>query len=91
MSLFGRSLDDIIFEPVRSLLIPGFDAVKGEALANGALGCSISGSGPSIFALCRGEASARIVGQAMQQAFVPYQLDTDLYVSQVNHQGPTLR
>lgn len=89
--LIGRSLDDIIFEPVRSLLIPGFDAVKGEALANGALGCSISGSGPSIFALCRGEESARTVGQAMQQAFIPYQLDTDLYVSQVNHQGPTLR
>lgn len=89
--LIGRSLDDIIFEPVRSLLIPGFDAVKGEALAAGALGCSISGSGPSIFALCRGEEKAREVGQAMVAAFEPYQLGTDLFVSQVNHQGPEIR
>jgi len=89
--LIGRSLDDIIFEPVRSLLIPGFDAVKGEALASGALGCSISGSGPSIFALCRGEEKAREVGKAMAAAFEPYQLGTDLFVSQVNHQGPEIR
>ncbi|MCC5925991.1 MAG: homoserine kinase [Bacteroidetes bacterium] len=89
--LIGRSLDDIIFEPVRSLLIPGFDAVKGEALASGALGCSISGSGPSIFALCRGEDKAREVGRAMVAAFEPYQLGTDLFVSQVNHQGPEIR
>jgi homoserine kinase len=88
--LISRSLNDIIFEPVRSLLIPGFDAVKGEALANGALGCSISGSGPSIFALCRGENKARTVGKAMAQAFEPYRLGTDLYISTVNHQGPRI-
>jgi homoserine kinase len=88
--LIGRSLDDIIFEPVRSLLIPGFDAVKGAALEAGALGCSISGSGPSIFALCRGEAAARHVGAAMEQAFVPYRLGTDLFVSQVNMVGPRI-
>ena len=86
--LIGRSLDDIIFEPVRSLLIPGFDAVKGDALKAGALGCSISGSGPSIFALCRGEENARAVGKSMEKAFVPYQLGTDLYISKVNHVGP---
>lgn len=86
--LISRSLNDIIFEPVRSLLIPGFDAVKGAALAAGALGCSISGSGPSIFALCRGEASAKKVGQAMQSAINPYKLGSDLYRSQVNKIGP---
>jgi len=88
--LMSRSLNDIIFEPVRSLLIPGFDAVKGEALAHGALGCSISGSGPSIFALCRGEDKARVVGTAMAQAFEPYRLGTDLYISPINHQGPRI-
>jgi homoserine kinase len=86
--LISRSLNDIIFEPVRSLLIPGFDAVKGEALAAGALGCSISGSGPSIFALCRGEASAQKVGSAMENAMKPYQIGTDLYISKINHDGP---
>jgi homoserine kinase len=86
--LISRSLNDIIFEPVRSLLIPGFDAVKGAALAAGALGCSISGSGPSIFALCRGEDSSKIVGLAMQEAIKPYKLGSDLYLSQVNKNGP---
>jgi len=86
--LISRSLNDIIFEPVRSLLIPGFDAVKGAALSAGALGCSISGSGPSIFALCRGEASAKKVGNAMQDVINPYKLGSDLYLSQVNKIGP---
>lgn len=86
--LISRSLNDIIFEPVRSLLIPGFDAVKGAALAAGALGCSISGSGPSIFALCRGAASSKTVGLAMQEAIEPYKLGSDLYLSQVNKIGP---
>ena len=88
--LISRSLNDIIFEPIRSLLIPGFDAVKGAALEAGALGCSISGSGPSIFALCRGEKSAKIVGKAMQEAIKPWELGSDLYVSQVNTQGPRI-
>jgi homoserine kinase len=86
--LISRSLNDIIFEPVRSLLIPGFDAVKGAALQSGALGCSISGSGPSIFALCRGEESAKIVGQAMKKALNPWKIGSDLYVSSINSDGP---
>ncbi len=53
--LIGRSLQDYIIEPIRSLLIPAFDAVKQQSLKAGALGCGISGSGPSIFALSKGE------------------------------------
>lgn len=88
--LISRSLNDIIFEPVRSLLIPGFDAVKHAALQSGALGCSISGSGPSIFALCRGEASAIAAGQAMKQALNPWKIGSDLYVSSINSRGPII-
>lgn len=88
--LISNSVNDIIFEPVRSLLIPGFDAVKSAALQSGALGCSISGSGPSIFALCRGEASARKVGSAMQKALEPWGLGSDLYVSSINQEGPRI-
>lgn len=88
--LIGRSLKDTLIEPVRSLLIPGFDAVKAAALERNALGCSISGSGPSIFALCRGEDHAREVGESMKQALNAFGLGSDLYVSSINRQGPTI-
>ena len=52
--LIGRSLQDVVIEPVRSILIPGFDEIKAAALNAGALGCGISGSGPSVFALSKG-------------------------------------
>jgi homoserine kinase len=86
--LIGRSLKDTLIEPIRSLLIPGFDAVKAAALERHALGCSISGSGPSIFALCRGEDHAKEVGAAMQSALNTYGLGSDLYVSPINAVGP---
>jgi homoserine kinase len=53
--LIGRSMHDHIIEPIRSILIPGYDQVKKAALDSGVLGCAISGSGPSIFALSKGE------------------------------------
>ncbi|MEX0680909.1 MAG: homoserine kinase [Balneolales bacterium] len=86
--LISRSLNDIIFEPVRSLLIPGFAQVKGSAMEAGALGCSISGSGPSVFALSTSIEEARRVGLAMKLAFSELQLESDIYVSPVNRQGP---
>ncbi len=88
--LLGRSLLDVVAEPVRSLLIPGFARVKASALAGGALGCSISGSGPSVFALCASLEQARRVGQAMQESFRREGLDSDLYVSSVNPAGPVV-
>ncbi len=85
--LIGRSLNDIIFEPVRSLLIPGFEIMKSEAMKAGALGCSISGSGPSVFALCRGETSARRVAQSMLEGLQNAGLQGDIFVSQINSRG----
>lgn len=86
--LISRSLVDVIIEPVRSILIPEFNEVKQAALENGALGCSISGSGPSMFALCRDPQTAERVGAAMQQAFLSVGISSESYVSEINQQGP---
>lgn len=86
--LISRSLKDVIIEPIRSVLIPGFDDVKKSALDAGALGSGISGSGPSIFALSSSEATASSVGEAMQQVFNEMELENEIYVSKINHKGP---
>lgn len=86
--LISRSLVDVIIEPVRSILIPQFDEVKHAALQNGALGCSISGSGPSMFALSANVAIAQQVGVAMQEAFLSVGICSEVYVSKINGQGP---
>jgi homoserine kinase len=88
LQLLGRSLQDVVAEPRRALLIPGFARVKAAAVEAGALGCSISGSGPSLFSLCAGLERARTVGEAMQAAFASEGLDSDLYVSPINSVGP---
>jgi homoserine kinase len=88
LALLGRSVEDRIVEPLRASLIPGFAAVKGAALSSGGLGCSIAGSGPSIFAFARGGDSARSTGEAMRRAFHSAAgLDSELYVGGVNRQG----
>ena len=89
--LIGRSLQDVIIEPVRSLLIPGYEVIKKAALNAGALGCSISGSGPSIFALSNAESTARETAQAMQQVCEQYGIDSDIHVSPINTQGPRIQ
>ena len=66
--LLARSLEDRIAEPLRAPLVPGFSAIKRAAVDAGALGCSLSGSGPSMFALCRGDGQARRVAAAMSDA-----------------------
>lgn len=86
--LISRSLVDVIIEPVRSILIPEFNEAKLAALDNGALGCSISGSGPSMFALSRDLETAQKVGAAMQQAFLAVGITSEAYISQINQQGP---
>ncbi len=67
-ALLGRSLEDSIAEPIRGGLVPGFREIKDAALESGALGSSLSGSGPTIFALCRGRDSAEQVRAAMAEA-----------------------
>ena len=67
-ALIARSLEDTIAEPRRAALVPGFAAIKAAAIGAGALGCSLSGSGPSLFALCRGRDVAMRVAAAMTAA-----------------------
>jgi homoserine kinase len=88
LALLGRSIDDRIIEPLRATLIPGFAEVKAAALSAGALGCSIAGSGPSIFAFASGDDSAARIGAAMQAAFrSSAKLDSDLYSGNVSPVG----
>ncbi len=85
--LIGRSLQDVIVEPVRSLLIPGYDRIKDAALQAGALGCSISGSGPSLFALSTSPEQAEKIAQAMQTSCIECGIKAEIYVSAINAQG----
>jgi homoserine kinase len=85
--LISRSMVDVIIEPVRSILIPEFKEVKEAALRNGALGCSISGAGPSMFALSKGLENAKKAGDAMQQRFAEAGIDASTHVSAINMQG----
>ncbi len=87
-ALIKRSLQDVIIEPVRSLLIPSFDKVKKAALDSGALGCSISGSGPSIFALSTSLATAGEIASAMRKELKMIGIDCDVYISPINKVGP---
>ncbi|MEM8521043.1 homoserine kinase [Flavobacterium sp. PL12] len=85
--LIGRSLHDEIVEPLRSVLIPGFDLIKQTAIDNGALGSGISGSGPSIFALSKGAATAEKIAKAMSEVYENMNLPYEIHVSKVNDEG----
>jgi len=85
--LIGRSLEDVIIEPVRSILIPGFDEVKRNAKEAGALGGGISGSGPSIFMLSKEEATAVQVEEIMKNVFQKIGVDYKTYVTSINYEG----
>lgn len=85
--LIGRSLHDEIVEPLRSILIPAFDLVKKTALENGALGVGISGSGPSIFALSKGKATAEKVAKVMSEVYDGIDLPYEIHVSKINDEG----
>lgn len=85
-ALIAEGLRDVLVEPRRAPLIPGFAQVKAAALDHGALGASISGAGPSVFGWFDSAARARSAAMAMQQAFAQAGLDSDAHVSPVN--GP---
>ncbi len=85
--MISRSIHDVIAEPHRQKLIPEFYKAKRAALANGALGFSISGAGPSVFALCEGEEVARNVAKAVSQVFTDINLENQAHVSKINQQG----
>ncbi len=88
--LISRSMEDYIVEPARSILIPGFDEMKELALAAGALGFSISGAGPSVFALCRSEDVAKKIQKDIDKVMDTYNLNVDTYISPINSRGSYL-
>lgn len=90
LQLIGRSLEDVIIEPVRSILIPGFDEVKQRSKAAGALGGGISGSGPSIFMMSENEETAIAVEEVMQNIYEQLGIPYHTYVTTINHQGVTV-
>ncbi|MCX2719938.1 homoserine kinase [Lentiprolixibacter aurantiacus] len=85
--LISRSLEDHIVEPIRSMLIPGYDDLKGAAVKAGALGVGISGSGPSVFALSKGSAKAREVADAFRSAYSVVGVPFEIHVSKINQEG----
>ena len=86
-ALIGRSLEDVIIEPVRSILIPGFDEVKMNSKEAGALGGGISGSGPSIFMLSQEEKTAKEVEKIMKNVFQNIGVEYKTYVTSISYQG----
>lgn len=85
--LIGRSLEDVIIEPLRSILIPGFDEVKRRSKDAGALGGGISGSGPSIFMLSTTEKVAGSVEDLMKEVYTALGIEFRTYVTTINHKG----
>ncbi len=86
-NLLSKSLVDVIAEPYRKGLIPHFDTVKTAGMQNGALGVGISGSGPSIFALSKGEDTAEKVSNAIREVYQNTTIDFKMYTSAINQQG----
>lgn len=85
--LISRSLEDVIIEPVRSMLIPGFDDVKQQSKEAGALGGGISGSGPSIFMLSREARTAEAIAGIMEAIYTKLGIDFKTYVTTLNTEG----
>ena len=85
--LIGRSICDLVAEPKRTRLIPGFDRARRAALETGAIGCGISGSGPSVFALCIGEKASWQVAEVIKNTFSEEGLLSDSFVSTLNAPG----
>lgn len=85
--LISRSLEDVIAEPYRKKLIPHFDKVKEDGIKAGALGVGISGSGPTLFSLCKGEAIAKKVAESIRNVYQNTSIDFNIYTSQINLNG----
>ena len=85
--LIANSLHDYVAEPYRAALIPGFTDLKKAAIESGTLGAGISGSGPSVFALCESGNTAMKVAESMKQIYLKTGIESDVYVSAVNPNG----
>ena len=86
-NLISNSLVDIIVEPARKKFIPFFDSAKNNALKAGALGAGISGSGPTIFALCKGDEIAEKVAKEMIKVYENTAIDCSIHISKINQEG----
>lgn len=86
-NLIARSLNDVLIEPYRKELLPLFDKAKNIALQTGALGFGISGSGPSMFALCKGEEIADAVSEKLNSLYQTSEIKIDTHVSKVSEKG----
>ncbi|MEO5909678.1 MAG: homoserine kinase [Pelobium sp.] len=86
--LLGRCMKDVIIEPIRSILIPEFDKMKEMAMGNGALGFGISGSGPTVFSLFKSPDQAKKSLQEMKQMLAKLGIESNIYLSEINENGP---
>jgi homoserine kinase len=90
VDLIGRSMQDVLVEPTRSILIPDFYKMREMAMEMGAISFGISGSGPSVFAFTRDEQTATTITQKIQQHLTGLHIASHTYVSAVNQQGPKI-
>ncbi|HPN74829.1 MAG TPA: homoserine kinase [Candidatus Marinimicrobia bacterium] len=90
LTLISRSMNDYIIEPQRAKLIPHFYEIKKAALDRGALGCSISGSGPSLFALSNSQEIAQKIAGSMSAVLANYKICNQIYISTINTEGPKI-
>ncbi|HPB00547.1 MAG TPA: homoserine kinase [Candidatus Marinimicrobia bacterium] len=90
LTLISRSMNDYIIEPQRARLIPHFYEMKKAALDRGALGCSISGSGPSLFALSNSQEIAQKIAGSMSAVLANYKICNQIYISTINTEGPKI-
>jgi homoserine kinase len=86
-NLIGKSLKDVVIEPHRSKLIPNFNSLRKISLESGALGCSISGSGPSLFSLCEGLENARKVEANQRRFMTNIGIPFETHISKINTEG----
>ena len=86
-NLISNSLVDIIAEPARKSLIPFFDDIKNSATKAGALGAGISGSGPTVFALCEGDIVAKVVYKSIEDSYKNTGINFEMFISKVNDKG----
>jgi homoserine kinase len=88
IDLIGRSMKDILVEPIRSMLIPDFYIMREMAMNMGAVSFGISGSGPSVFAFTRDEETAKLITQKLQRHLTSIKINSNTYVSEINDAGP---
>ena len=88
VDLIGRSMQDILIEPTRAILIPDFYAMRQIAMENGALSFGISGSGPSVFAFTKDAKTAELINTKIQQHLHSLNVESSVYQSSINANGP---